>query len=442
MKKLVFSSLFIVFSLILVAVLRSFLPKYTGMLVFFLIFLLLDVYLWFYIRKTVNNFSRWVRGMTTMLFWLPVALLLLLICTALFIPFLDWSLPLRTYLQSFILILFIGEVFPILLLVIADFIRLATYAIKLVIHGKRDSFTSTPRLKPLLWAGWIMGTMMLSIMAAGIFFWQFDFKIKQQVIPLKQLPQVFDGLKIAQFSDVHLGSWGSKTQLQKAMDEINGLHPDVIFFTGDMFNYRTADGKGFETILKSLHAPFGIYAIMGNHDYGDYLNWPSEAAKKQNFEDVKTFYKHLGWRLLLNSHDILKRGNDSIAVIGVENWGETKRFQRHGDIALAQAGTENIAIQLLLSHDPTHWDSIISKKYRSIDVTFSGHTHGGQFGIDIGNIHWSPIVWFCRLWCGLYKNPDNDPPQYLYVNQGLGNIGYSGRVGIMPEITLIILKRD
>jgi len=285
-----------------------------------------------------------------------------------------------------------------------------------------------------------MGALIFIIMTAGTIFWQFDFRVQRQEITLPGLPQAFDGYKIAQFSDVHLGSWGSKPQLKEAMDMVNGLHADVIFFTGDMFNYCTADGKGFEDILKTLHAPDGIYAILGNHDYGDYINWPSPEAKQKNMEDLKSYYNYLGWKLLLNSNDILKRGNDSIAVIGVENWGATWRFQRLGDVAIAEQGTETMSIQLLMSHDPSHWDSIVSKNYPEIDVTFSGHTHGGQIGIDHFGIHWSPVVWLSRLWCGLYENPASAPPQYLYVNQGLGNIGYSGRVGILPEITLITLK--
>jgi hypothetical protein len=157
--------------------------------------------------------------------------------------------------------------------------------------------------------------------------------------------------------------------------------------------------------------------------------------------DMTAYYRHLGWKLLMNSNDLLRRGNDSIAVIGVENWGATRRFQRFGDIALAEKGTETMAIQLLLSHDPSHWDSIVSKQYQHIDVTFAGHTHGGQVGIDCCNIHWSPVKWVSRFWCGLYENQHSKEPQYLFVNQGLGNIGYSGRIGIMPEITLITLRR-
>jgi uncharacterized protein len=442
MRKLLFSLLFAVLSLTMILVLRAFLPKYSGMLMFFLFFLLFDGYLWLSVRVPVKKLSRQLQSLAAILFWLPLALMLGLTAYGFIVPFIDWNLPFRTYLQNFILILFLAQIFPMLTLLLADLARLVKFTILLFRRKTGTSIPSIPRYRPLLIGGWVLGTLLLLALTAGTVFWQFDFTVRRETIALNQLPPAFNGLKIVQFSDVHLGSWGVKERLQDAVDDINNLQPDVIFFTGDMFNYCTADGNGFEEILKKLHAPFGIYAIMGNHDYGDYISWPTPEAKMQNFEDLKTFYHSLGWKLLLNAHDMLKRGNDSIAVIGVENWGASRRFQRFGDIARALKGIENMDTQLLLSHDPSHWDSIVSKKYQQVDITFAGHTHGGQVGIDCCNIHWSPVKWVSRFWCGLYMNPSSASPQYLYVNQGLGNIGYSGRLGILPEITLITLKTN
>jgi predicted MPP superfamily phosphohydrolase len=440
MKKKLTSSLFVLLSLALVLVLQAFLPKYADRLKLFFIFLLLDGYLWFSIQRSLQTLRTGFRYSLAIIYWLPLTLLLCVTVFGFFVPFLDWNLPLRTYLQNFILILFLTKLFPILTLILADLARVFLFAVRYFSPDKKESFGSIIRAAVLLKSGWILGLLIFLIMTAGTIFWQFDFKIRTQEITLNELPASFNGFKIVQISDVHLGSWGSARKLQQAMDEINGLKPDVIFFTGDMFNYCTADGYGFEPVLKSLHAPFGIYAILGNHDYGDYIHWPSAEAKQQNMEDLKSFYKNLEWKLLLNSNDILKKGNDSIAVIGVENWGSTRRFQRSGDIKRAQSGTETMEIQLLLSHDPSHWETIISRKFPKIDLTFSGHTHGGQVGIDCCGLHWSPVKWLYDHWCGLYKNPLPGPVQYLYVNQGLGNIGYSGRIGIMPEITLITLK--
>ncbi len=440
MKKLFFSSLFIVLSLLGLLALRVFMPKNSVMLSFFFFYLLFDGYLWLTVRGSIKKYNPVLQALTTVAYWLPLALTLNLILIGLFIPFLDWNLPFRTYVQSFVLTLFLTKVFPMLTLLVADIIRLKKFTFMVNKSDRNISLKSIPRMKPLLVSGWLMAIFVFMVMMYGAAFSQFDFVVRKQTITLPELPSAFNGFQIVQISDIHLGSWGSKKKLTQAMNQINALKPDVIFFTGDMFNYRTADGDGFQEILHLLRAPYGIFAIMGNHDYGDYISWSTTDAKRQNMEDVKAYYHSLRWHLLLNSHAILKRGSDSIAIIGVENWGATHRFQRLGDIDKAQQGTENMAIQLLLSHDPSHWDSIVSKKYPKIDVTFSGHTHGGQIGIDCCNIHWSPVIWISRLWSGLYQNPGSAAPQYLFVNQGLGNIGYSGRIGILPEITLITLK--
>ncbi len=441
MKKFLAPLLFVAAAITLITILGAFFPKYAGTLAALFIFLIADGYLWYSVRGHVRKLNKVAGFAVTGLYWLPVALLISIMIYGSFVTFLDWNLPLRTYVQSFILVFFLAKVFPVEALLTADLTRGVRWIVSSISGKRPEPGKKIMRNPAVLVSGWVLGALFFILMASGTLFWQFDFSVNRQEIRLDELPPAFDGLTIVQFSDVHLGSWGSKQKLLEAMQTINGLKPDVIFFTGDMFNYCTADGNGFRDILRVLHAPFGIYAIMGNHDYGDYINWPSVAAKKKNIDDLHLFYQSLGWKLLLNSHDILRRGSDSIAVIGVENWGSSHRFQRFGDVAKAIRGTETMAIQLLLSHDPSHWDSIVSKRFRNIDVTFSGHTHGGQVGINCFGIHWSPITWAYREWCGLYANPASSPPQYLYVNQGLGNIGYSGRIGILPEITLITLKR-
>jgi len=442
MKKFLNGFLFVLLSLILVLTLRAIFPKNGGILRYFFFFLLFDAYLWFSFRSRVRKLAPALWISAFLLYWLPLALILMLMVYGFFVSFLDWNIALRTYSQSFILILFLAKFFPIIALILADIIRLGKITILLFHPHKESSFYPIRRSKPLLVSGWILGAAVFLSLMAGTIFWQFDFRVRRQEIVLKDLPPRFDGLKIVQFSDVHLGTWPSKQKLSVAMNMINSLNPDIIFFTGDMFNYCTADGKGFESILKTLHAPYGIYAIMGNHDYGDYLNWPSMAAKQKNIIDLRNYYKNLGWKLMLNANEILKKGNDSIAIIGVENWGATHRFQRFGDVAKAQKGVEKMAIQLLLSHDPSYWDSIVSKKFKNIDITFSGHTHGGQLGIDCCTLHWSPVAMIYKHWCGLYEIDNPLKRQYIYVNQALGNIAYSGRIGILPEITLITLKRE
>lgn len=442
MKKFLNGFLFVLLSLILVLTLRVFFPKNAGVLRYFFFFLLFDAYLWFSFQNALRRLTMPWRVLVMILYWAPLSLIIIMMVYGFFVPFLDWNIAMRTYGQSFILVLFLAKLFPIITLIIADLIRAGKITFQLFHPDIATPLRRITRYKPLLISGWIIGTLVFLVLFAGTVFWQFDFRVNRVEISLKELPPGFKGLKIVQFSDVHLGTWASKKKLSEAIDLMNSLSPDLIFFTGDMFNYCTADGYGFEPILKKLHAPMGIYTILGNHDYGDYLNWPSMEAKQKNMTDLHEFYKNLGWTLLLNSNVILKKGVDSIAVIGVENWGATHRFQRFGDIEKAQKGTEQMSVQLLLSHDPTHFESIISKQYQNIDITFAGHTHGGQVGIDCCNIHWSPVAWAYKYWCGLYLNETSPEAQYLYVNQALGNIGYSGRIGILPEITLITLNDD
>jgi len=441
MRRLLPAVLFAVLSLIFIMVLRASLPKYAGMLLFLFLYLLLDGYLWLSVRKMTRDKGRSVMIPMGIIYWLPFALAVALTATSLVIPFSDWSIPVRTNLLNFILICFISKFLPLDALILADFIRIVQRLFR-AISGSGNLRGKISRHRPLLLAGWAAGAVMFMILAAGTIFWQYDFRVKSCVIALKDLPPSFEGFRIVQFSDVHLGSWSSKAKLKEAMEMINDARPDVIFFTGDMFNFSTDESAGFEKILKTIRAPHGVYAIMGNHDYGDYQSWASEEKKKQNLLDLYAFYDNLGWKLLRNSNDVIRLDADSIAVIGVENWGATRRFQRLGDIGTAQQGTENMAVRLLLSHDPSHWDSIISKKFPDIDVTFSGHTHGGQIGIDCGEVMWSPVAWSSHRWSGLYTESHHDTILYLYINRGLGSIGYAGRVGILPEITLIFLTKD
>jgi len=306
--------------------------------------------------------------------------------------------------------------------------------------GKDVKLAYYRRDKLLLIIGWSTGSLLFLVLLYGMVIGMYDFRVRRVEITLPELPASFDGLRIVQLSDIHLGSWTSKEKLKEAVSIVNSLKPDVIFFTGDLLDYCTKDVDSFQPILAELYAPFGIFAILGNHDYGDYVRWPSAADKKQDHQDLFNYYKKLGWKLLLNENSLLIRGKDSIAVIGVENWGSTGRFQRLADMGKALKGVENFHVQLLLSHDPSHWDRVISQKFRNIDVTFSGHTHGFQFGLEALGVKWSPAQYLYKEWGGLYMMPvQGTHPQYLYVNRGLGSIGYPGRVGIFPEITLVTL---
>jgi len=292
------------------------------------------------------------------------------------------------------------------------------------------------RSRFLQYMGYITGGLVLGTMFTGMFKWVYQFNVVKEKIRLPNLPRSFDGLKIVQISDIHLGSWTSLKPLEQAIGMANEMKPDLILFTGDLVNFATKEAYRFEDALKKLHAPMGVFTTLGNHDYGDYVTWPSPQAKEKNLQDLYAFYKRTGWKMLNNENVVFERAGEKLALVGVQNWGASPRFPKYGDIKVALQGAENAAARILMSHDPTHWDDVIVPGGYNIDLTLSGHTHGFQFGIETPRLKWSPAKWMYKHWAGLYNDTTG---RYLYVNRGLGVIGYPGRIGILPEITLLEL---
>ena len=212
---------------------------------------------------------------------------------------------------------------------------------------------------------------------------------------------------------------------------------DLAFFTGDLVNNKATEMQEWGSIFAKVNAPLGVYSVFGNHDYGDYVEWESQAKMQKNLADLATIHKNMGWNLLINEHKIIKVDGEKLGVIGVENWGAKARFPKYGKLDVATQNLAETSVNMLLSHDPSHWQAEVLPKYDNIDLTLSGHTHGMQFGVDIPGFKWSPVQYVYDEWAGLYKSKD----QYLYVNRGYGYIGYPGRVGILPEISVIILER-
>lgn len=266
---------------------------------------------------------------------------------------------------------------------------------------------------------------------------RYNYQVRRTQLAFANLPAAFKGLKIVQISDVHSGSFDDHRAVAKGIEKIMNEKPDIIFFTGDLVNYKTDEVQPYKEIFAQLSAPLGVYSTLGNHDYGDYLQWPSKEAKKQNLDWLKQTHAEMGWKLMMNEHVVLERGEDKIAVVGIENWGAKAGFPKYGDMHQAYEGLKdkNIPFKMLLSHDPSHWDNQVVKDFRDIDLTFSGHTHGMQFGIEIPGFKWSPVKYVYKNWAGLYQKEQ----QYLYVNRGFGFLGYPGRLGILPEITVIEL---
>ena len=263
---------------------------------------------------------------------------------------------------------------------------------------------------------------------------RYRYKIRRVQVPLKDLPEAFKGMKIAQISDIHSGSFGNADAVAEGIEAMMREKPDLILFTGDLVNDLATEIVPYIRIFKQLKAPLGIYSVLGNHDYGDYVSWPSAEAKRENLEQLKQYHAAMGWRLLLNEHVILEREQEKIALVGVENWG-ARAFTKYGNLKKAMSGLEPALFKLLMSHDPSHWDAEVRKEYPDIALTLSGHTHGMQFGIEVPGFKWSPVQYMYKQWAGLYR----EGCQYLYVNRGFGFIGYQGRLGILPEITIIDL---
>lgn len=267
---------------------------------------------------------------------------------------------------------------------------------------------------------------------------RYRYQIKKVKVKFPNLPAAFNGMKIVQLSDIHSGSFDNPEAVSKGIQMALDLKPDIIFFTGDLVNDRSTEVGEYQKIFARLKAPMGVYSILGNHDYGDYVSWPSDEAKVANLNMLKKIHADMGWRLMMNEHVILERGADKIALLGIENWGAKAHFPKYGSMKNAYEGLpeKNIPFKILLSHDPSHWTNQVRAEYQDIDLTLSGHTHGMQFGVEIPWLKWSPVQYIYKYWAGLY----NEGKQYLYVNRGFGFLGYQGRFGIMPEITLLELS--
>lgn len=266
---------------------------------------------------------------------------------------------------------------------------------------------------------------------------KYNYKVIKQRIFFPDLPDAFDGFTITQISDVHSGSFDNPEKINYAIDLVNEQNSDMILFTGDIVNTHAKEMHPWiDTFKKIKEHKYGKYSVLGNHDYGEYISWPSEAAKEENFQNIKNLYGQIDFKLMLNEHTLIEKGNDKIALVGVENWGHN--FKKVGDINLASANLDKEDFKILMSHDPSHWDYEVKNHEKHFQLTLSGHTHGMQFGIEIpGVIKWSPIQYIYKQWAGLYENMG----RYVYVNRGFGFHAYSGRVGIMPEITVIELKK-
>lgn len=343
---------------------------------------------------------------------------------------------------DFLMVFFVTVVVKVTFLpfVLIDDIR------RLIIRFKKreavSAFPNTPpaekipRSEFLMRAGLITGTVPLAAIGVGIASGAYDYRVRYQTLNLPNLPKTFDGVTIGQISDVHSGSFYNKKAVLGGIEMMLGEKPDIVFFTGDLVNKRSDEMYGYQDIFSKIKAPLGVFSVLGNHDYGDYYDWPSDAAKRKNLQDMIITHKNMGWNLLLNENHRIKVNGEEIGILGVENWGQLSRFPKYGRMDKAVKNTDDLPVKLLLSHDPSHWRAQVLPQYPQIDVMFSGHTHGMQFGVRAEHYQWSPVKYIYKEWAGLY----HEDKQQLYVNTGYGFLGFPGRIGILPEITIFTLR--
>ena len=403
--------------------------------VFFLVsvYLVLDIYVFVAVRSLTESLSPAWRKTIWIAYWvLSIGSLVGVLLYRQIDP--KQFQNLRLYITTFFFVLFIGKLFSAVFLLLDDIRRGITWLVNIFPFTEEDH--STSRSDFMQKSALIAGAIPIATMSFGVISGAHDYRIRKRVIYSPNLPKAFDGIRVAQISDIHTGSFFNKTAVEGGVDMLLGQKPDIAFFTGDLVNNRSEEAKDYLDIFKRVKAPLGVFSVMGNHDYGDYTEWPSEAAKQKDIKKLHEMHAYMGYDLLLNESRTIKVDGEEIAILGCENWG-AGRFSKYGDMSKTIEGTEEKPYKLLLSHDPSHWDAQIRPSYPDIDLMLAGHTHGMQFGVEIGDFRWSPVQYRYKQWADHYQEGD----QSLYVNRGYGFIGYPGRIGILPEITILELKK-
>jgi len=400
--------------------------------------LLLDLYVFQTIRLLMQPWAPRTRWIVTIIYWIPSVLAVLLFLTGPLHLTDQWPRALRVYVFAILIGLFLSKLTASVFFLVDDMRRLIHWSGGQLYYRllADEPFRAAPISRSVFmsWLGIGIGGSLF-----GGLLWGFGNKYRYRTTHVKidhpGLPDAFRGLRAVHISDIHSGSLTDRRAVERGVQRILDLSPDIIFFTGDLVNDHAGEMDDYREVFARLKAPLGVYSCLGNHDYGDYRSWPSPEAKAANLERLKAIHAEMGWKLLLNEHVAIEREGQRIAVLGIENWGAKANFPKYGRLEDAWKGTGSYPFKILLSHDPSHWEAQVLKEYPDIDLMLSGHTHGMQFGVEIPGFRWSPVQYVYRQWAGLYR----DGRRHLYVNRGFGFLGYPGRVGILPEITLLEL---
>lgn len=396
-----------------------------------------DLYVFQAVRVVSSDVAVNTRRLIFGIFWGVTVLSAAGILVVNFADLSAWK-NLRTFIILGIFINVMSKLFALIFLMIGDLIRGVQWLGNLIFSGPapiNPDGKAIPRSEFLSKVALIAGAVPALTMSYGILSGAHDYRIRRKTIYFPNLPKEFDGIRIGQLSDIHSGSFFNKTAVKGGVEMLMQEKPDIVFFTGDLVNNEASEVMEYVPVFEKVKAPLGVYSTFGNHDYGDYKAWSSDAAKRQNLRDLAAAHKEMGWRLMMNETLPVEVDGAQIGILGIENWG-AGRFAKYGKMDRAYAGSEAYPFKILLSHDPSHWDAQIRPQYSDIDLMLSGHTHGFQFGVEIGSFKWSPSQYVYKQWAGLYREEN----QYLYVNRGFGYLGYPGRIGILPEVTIVELR--
>jgi uncharacterized protein len=409
-----------------------------GSWVFIIILILLDWYVFQSLKLVTQQLPGKWKWLVYGLYWSFTLAAVVIFLAGPLLQIEHWAKNVRIYFFSVLIGLFIAKFISAAFFLMDDLRRVLQWAggklFYRYIQDENFKAGTIDRSVFLSWMGFAVGGGVFGSLLWG-FGNKYRYKTERVKLSFDTLPAAFKGMKIVHISDIHSGSFTDKKAVEKGVQKILDEKPDLILFTGDLVNDHADEMHEYKEVFARLKAPFGVFSSLGNHDYGDYRQWSSEKEKADNLARLKQTHADMGWRLLMNEHLPLEKNGEQIGILGIENWSAKGNFTKYGKMADAHAGSEKYPFKILLSHDPSHWEAEVREKYTDVDLMLSGHTHGMQFGVEIPGFRWSPVQYVYKQWAGLYEK-DN---QKLYVNRGFGFIGYPGRVGILPEITVIEL---
>ncbi len=410
-----------------------------GVFIFISVMLLLDLYFFQAVKNVSQNLSPRAKTIVYAIYWSITILAVVGFLLFVYTEQQFFGKKVRTYLFAMIVGLFLAKITALVFFLVDDLRRGIQWLAGKLFFNNTDvdgmSGDGISRSVFLSWLGIAAGTTLFGSLVFG-FTNQYKYQIKRVKLAFDNLPEAFKGLKIVHISDIHSGSFMDKKAVQHGVEMIMKENADLILFTGDLVNDKATEMDNYMDVFDKLKAPMGVFSTLGNHDYGDYVQWPiNGVSKEQNLINLQQVHAQLGWKLLMNEHAVLQKDGAEIALLGIENWSSKARFPKHGRMDLAHAGTEKYPFKILMSHDPSHWDAQVKPEYGDVDLMLSGHTHGMQFGVELPGFKWSPVQYMYPQWSGLYESAK----QKLYVNRGFGFIGYPGRVGQLAEITVIEL---